>query len=164
VFKFLFGVIVGVLLLPCIVIGMTIAGRISVRATAEPPGWERVLAQFLLHRAISAQAGATKNPYAPTEANLLEGLKYYRDGCDGCHGLANKKSEWGAKDFYPRAPQFGFEPTQLTEEQLYYVIKHGIRNTGMGGSTEERVWKLAGFVSRMKSLPPAVAAEWKKQN
>jgi thiosulfate dehydrogenase len=167
VFKFLFGIIVGVVLLPCILLGMAIAGRISVKATAEPPRWERLLGQFALHRAIATQASETKNPYPPTEENLLAGMKYYREGCDGCHGLANKKSEWGAKDFYPRAPQFGFEPTRLTEEQLYFVIKHGIRNTGMGGSseyTEERLWKLAGFLNHMKSLPPGVAGEWQKQN
>ena len=47
------------------------------------------------------------------------------------------------------------------------IVEHGIRYSGMGGWSdllhEQDRWKIAAFVSRIESLPPAVGAEWKRR-
>src|SRR2546430_4502851 len=40
---------------------------------------------------------------------------------------SEKKSIWGTSDFYPRVPQFGFDPPRLPDWQIYWVLKNGIR-------------------------------------
>lgn len=164
--KFLLGLLVGVVLPPAIFGLLALMGRLPVNAKDEPPHWEKRFLQAAVARSIARQAPVLKNPYPVTDANLLAGLKEFHDDCDGCHGTGVKKSIWGTSDFYPRVPQFGFDPPRLRDWQIHWVLKNGIRYSGMGGNdpgiSEEHAWQLAMFLSRLDSLPPAVEAEWRK--
>jgi mono/diheme cytochrome c family protein len=168
--KFLAGLVLGMLLVPAIFLIFALTGRLSIAANFAPPAWERTLAWMALQKSIARQAPEQKNPVAPTEENLLAGMKLFRDGCEGCHGGGLKKSRWGSEEFYPRVPQFGFEPPEISEAQIFWVAKNGIRYSGMGGNpaeggySDEQMWKLATFLSHLKSLPPRVAAEWQKKS
>lgn len=164
--KFLLGLALGILLLPILFLSLAVTGRLPAAADSEPPAWERTLAWNALQKSIARQAPAMKNPIPPTEENLLEGMKLFLDGCEGCHGSALKKSRWGTEEFYPRVPQFGFERPELSESEIFWVVKKGIRYSGMGGNggyTDEQMWKLAAFLGSLKSLPPRVSAEWHKK-
>lgn len=164
--KFLLGLLVGIVLPPAILALLALMGRLPVNAKEEPPNWEKRFLQWAVARSIARQAPMTKNPYPATDENMLAGLKEFHDDCDGCHGTGAKKSIWGTSDFYPRVPQFGFDPPRLMDYQIYWVLRNGIRYSGMGGNdpgiSEEHAWQLAMFLSRLDSLPPAVQAEWRK--
>lgn len=155
------------MLTPAIFAALALTGRLPINAKDEPPYWEKQLLQGVVARSVARQAPVKKNPYAPTDENLFAGMKVFHDYCDGCHGTGEKKSIWGTSDFYPRVPQFGFDPPRLPDWQIYWVLKNGIRYSGMGGNdpgiSEEHAWKVALFLSRLDSLPPAVAAEWRKR-
>jgi mono/diheme cytochrome c family protein len=166
--NFLSGFALGIVSLPAAFLVLAMMGRLPVVATENSPRWERRLLQFSLERSLSRQVPELKNPVAPTEENLLAGMKTFRNGCAGCHGEADKRSRWGTEEFYPRVPQFGFEPPTLSEGQMFWVIKNGIRYSGMGGNggpegySDEQIWKVASFLSRLNALPRNVAAEWHK--
>lgn len=164
--KFLLGLLVGIILPPVLLALWAIMGRFPVNAKDEPPNWEKRFLQAAVARSVARQAPVLKNPYPATEENLLAGLKEFHADCDGCHGTGAKKSIWGVSDFYPRVPQFGFDMPPLKDYQVYWVLKNGIRYSGMGGNdpgiSEEHAWQLAMFLSRLASLPPAVEAEWRK--
>ena len=53
-----------------------------------------------------------------TNDRLLAGMKLYRNNCLGCHGGGVRKSVWGTTSFYPRVPQFGFDPLKRTDSQI----------------------------------------------
>lgn len=166
--KFFSGLILGMLMPPSIFLGLAVTGRLSIAAKSPPPpAWEKTLAQYVVQKSIARQAPVLKNPIEASDENLLSGMKIFHDACDGCHGIADKKSVWGTTDFYPRVPQFGFEAPHLPDWQIYWVAKNGIRYTGMGGYDPEmpdtEAWKVALFLSRLDSLPPRVAAEWHKK-
>jgi thiosulfate dehydrogenase len=165
--NFLLGLLLGIILPPTILASLAFMGRLPVNAREEPPNWEKHFMQAVVARSVAHQAPVLKNPYPVTDENLLAGLKEFHDDCDGCHGTGEKKSIWGTSDFYPRVPQFGFDPPRLPDWQIYWVLKNGIRYSGMGGNdpgiSEEHAWKLAMFLSRLDSLPPAVEAEWRKR-
>ena len=165
--NFLLGLLLGILLPPVILTSLALMGRLPINAKDEPPNWEKKLMQAAVARSVARQAPVLKNPYAASDENLLAGMKIFHDDCDGCHGTGEKKSIWGTSDFYPRVPQFGFDPPHLQDWQIYWVLKNGIRYSGMGGNdpgiSEEHAWQLAMFLSRLDSLPPAVEAEWRKR-
>src|SRR5215472_3914712 len=156
--NFLLGLLVGIILPPAILGALALTGLLPINARAEPPNWEKKFLQAAVSRSIARQARVLKNPYAATDENLRLGMKVFHEGCDGCHGTANAKSTWGTGDFYPRVPQFGFDPPRLPDWQIYWVVKNGIRYTGMAGNdpdiSEEHAWKVALFLSRLDSLPP----------
>ena len=52
------------------------------------------------------------------------------------------------------------------EWHTYYVVRNGIRYTGMPSwnhtLSEQDMWKVTAFLSHLEKLPPAVQDYWKK--
>src|SRR4030095_15779118 len=154
------------ILILLLVIGLTARlGWWPVSATALPPPWESKLAQATLEASLSHQAAGLTNPLRPSNKVLIGRLKTFQMNCAGCHGLRGQPSQWGTRNFYPRAPQFANNPPHLSAPQMFVAIKHGIRYSGMGGwdgmMTDEEIWKVATFLERIGSLPPEVQTNWK---
>jgi mono/diheme cytochrome c family protein len=164
---FLFGFLVGSTLPPVIAGLVFVLGRSSIDATSNPPRWETILARRSFAASVARQAPKVQNPIPVNSDTLKAGLAIYRDACAGCHGDAGKPSQWGATDFYPRVPQFDSEPPTKPDWQMFWIVKHGVRYSGMGGvdglMPDEKVWKVVGFLGHIGSLPPDVEAEWRGQ-
>lgn len=84
--KFMAGVVTGVVL-------SVLTGSAAiwfwpwhVEATAEPGAVESRVMRHVFDTAVARQAPRLRNPVQATDENLMAGMKYYRDGCAGCHG------------------------------------------------------------------------------
>jgi mono/diheme cytochrome c family protein len=93
---------------------------------------------------------------------LVGGGRLYLNDCVGCHGAPGKPpSEFGAT-FYPPAPQLARDGTRYSEAEVYWIAKRGIRRTGMSAQgssySDQQLWLLARFITRITRLPPAVRA------
>ena len=93
-------------------------------------------------------------------------MKLYRNNCLGCHGGGLRKSVWGTTSFYPRVPQFGFDPLKRPDSQIFEIVKRGIRYTGMAAWSElmsdGEIWDVSAFSAASIHFPEPVAAEWKR--
>ena len=164
--KFAYGVLLGMCLTPVAGLVAFLLGWTSVQATADPPRWERFLGGKAFTASMSRQP-KLQNPVLPTTNNLRSGLKIYRDNCAGCHGDFGRPSHWGTTDFYPRVPQFDTEPPLKPDWQMFGIVKHGVRYTGMGAwegeMSDEKIWTVVTFLQNLRDLPPDVQAEWRQQ-
>src|SRR6185503_18785242 len=105
--KILIAFIVGLIATPVLLALAGIAGFLPTDASSEPPKWESSIGMRALDASLEKRSGGLKNPIASADAAALAaGAKIYSDNCAGCHGSAKGPSDWGAKGFYPRAPQF----------------------------------------------------------
>ncbi len=163
--KTLIGFVLGLLVVPAIGAVVLFSGRFPFQATEQPPRWEGRIAGMALDPAVERKAQGLANPVAATDADLMRGMKLYRDGCAGCHGEPGKPSRWGRYNLYPPAPQLAERGDRDPVPEIFVVVKYGIRYTGMGGwkdqVPDDDLWRVATFLSRMKSLPPAVESAWK---
>lgn len=161
---FVLGLLVGLVVSPAILFFIAVVAT-PLNSETTPPRFEAALARFALDRAVRRMSVVT-NPYGADEATLSQGMKLYRDNCAGCHGTPSGRSDWGANHFYPPAPQFGEYPPHRTDSQVFQIVKHGIRYSGMGGWSgmlpDEQIWKIATFISHLESLPPNLEKEWPK--
>jgi hypothetical protein len=78
-------------------------------------------------------------------------------------------AQWGTEGFYPRVPQFAQSPPQQPDWQLLWILRHGIRYSGMGAWREamlsdKEAWEVVTFLSRLNSLPAAVQAAWQREH
>ena len=157
--------VAGMLIVPAGAGVLAWLGAWSVDATAPPPAWERALARRAVSASVARRAPRISSPIQATPDELLAGLKAYRNNCAGCHGTAAQPSEWGSEDFYPRVPQFAVAPPRKPEWQLFWIVQHGVRYSGMGAwrhlMPDSTIWQVVGFLSRLDSLPPAVDAAWR---
>lgn len=123
--------------------------------------WE--IASTALHASVARHAPAEKNPIQPTDANLLDGARLYRDKCADCHGRPdNPESDYG-DSFYPPAPQFMKVRTHLSDSRTFYIIRCGVRRTAMPAwgkiMADSEIWQVVTFLDRLDNLPPAVSEE-----
>ena len=142
------------------------AGLFPVAATEKPSHFEARLARLFVRRSVAREARSVVVPAAPQEnATLLQGMKAYRRNCAGCHGKFGARSRWGTTSFYPRVPQFADEGSTLGPAEMFVVVKHGIRGTGMAAwevnLPDEEIWPVVWFLQRMRTLPSEVDQAWK---
>ena len=163
--RFVLGFLLGLVLPAAAGIVAAFAGLFSVRASAKPPGWETAFARRAFDASVAREAPRQTNPIPATDEELRRGLRLFRGDCAGCHGDFEKPSDWGA-NFYPPVPQFTRNPPRRPDWQIFWIVKNGVRYSGMGGwdrqISDADVWRVAAFLSRLESLPPSVDAEWKR--
>jgi mono/diheme cytochrome c family protein len=79
--------------------------------------------------------------------------------CAGCHGAPGHQRFLGAAYMNPAPPDLTKGPSDLSPAEMFWVIKHGIRMTGMPawGPTHPnaRLWELVAFLRRLPMLSPA---------
>ena len=140
-------------------------GYAEVRGDLPPSNWERALMFSAAHASVRRRAPELPNPISPTDENLIAGGKIYANEGGGCHGAAGKSDEIG-DSLYPPIPQFPVVGTTYTEAQIFWVAKHGIRFSGMFANgkwdSDEKLWTVAAYIKRIKSLPPRVQQELAK--
>lgn len=158
--RFLLGVMVGIAF-P--VVGAFIylrLGMAEVRADIPPGRLETYLMNTGVHASVRRKAPAVPNPVLPTDENLIAGGKLYLNACAGCHGRPGKPFGGKGPILYPPIPELPVIETELSEAQVFWVAKHGIRRSGMfaneAWASDETLWTVAVYVKHMNSLPPAV--------
>jgi mono/diheme cytochrome c family protein len=165
--KTLLAFLAGLLLLPLVAAAFVFTGHVGSDSLPDPPRWEQRLGNAALDVALEERAKQTAPKFAPLDdATLLLGMKEYGEHCAGCHGGFRGQSEWGAHAFYPRVPQFWQEQVKVSQAEAYVAIRDGIRYSGMAAQRDQmpdnEIQAMAGFVSHIHALPPAVAAQWQK--
>jgi thiosulfate dehydrogenase len=165
---FFLGLAVGAVLPILAVIGYLKLGLAEMRVDLKAPSWETRLMNAAVHASVRRYAPELTNPVRPTDENLIAGGKAYMDGCAGCHGMPGKPQSGSADALYPPVPQFAQVGTEYSESEIFWIVKHGIRRSGMFANgkwlSDEQIWTLANYVKRINNLPPAVrsALEVKK--
>jgi mono/diheme cytochrome c family protein len=164
--SFILGIAVTVLVLLLGGLGLVLLGFLPTRANSTPPEMELHLAMSALDNSVDRHAPRLNNPVPPTDENLIAGLKIYTMNCAECHGGIDRKPADLGLSFYPPAPNFVLDPPDDPEWHVFYVIRTGVRYTGMPAwdkmLSEPDIWKVTAFLTRMEKLPPAVQDYWKK--
>jgi mono/diheme cytochrome c family protein len=156
---FLLGFVTAVVVLPAAVLGYFSLGLAETRSDAKPPAWERQLMSSTVHASVRRKASEIQAPPSGNvEDAMVEGGKLYLNGCAGCHGTPGKPGE--DLDHYPPVPQLAQVGTQYSEPEIFWVIKHGVRNTAMSAYgpfySDKEMWALASFLRQIDHLPPGV--------
>ena len=165
--RLLFGVLLGILLVPIALAAWVWRGSVPVAVSDQPLPQERQIAGMLLDARIDREIVKTP-PIPADETNLVAGAHIYRDNCAVCHGLHGKPSLFGAHMF-PDAPplweqhQHGGEMILgVTDDPLgetYWKVANGIRLTGMPSYkdllSETEMWQVSVLLGNAdKPLPP----------
>jgi thiosulfate dehydrogenase len=164
--KFIFAMIVGVAIFLGGAYLYAKLGFVDIRADQKPSGFENRLAGGAMDASTEKHAPRQKNPLPPTQETLLAGARLYRDDCAGCHGSpVNPASDFGSS-FYPPVPQFFKDAPDMPEHQNFYIIKHGVRWTGMPAwghiMTDSEIWQVVTMLSHLQKLPPEITEELRK--
>jgi len=124
-------------------------------ARDKPNKVEAFLARNARKLATPPNATVLQNPLSSTPLTIAEARDHFADHCALCHANTGSGETMINAGLYPPAPDMRKEETQrLSDGELLYIIKNGIRFTGMpgwGGENEEN-WKLVLFIRHLPEL------------
>jgi predicted CXXCH cytochrome family protein len=128
-------------------------------ARKDPSAIERYLAGRLVDLSIPNDAKQQVNPLSATMdgGDIAAGRELYQKHCDVCHAYdGSGKTGSGGGLYPPPAVLNGPTAAKRTDGALFYLIRNGIRNTGMPGwqLTDQQTWQVVMYVRHL----PVVAA------
>lgn len=121
----------------------------------------------LLHWALSATREASIESRAadvtvPPDRQLSDpmtvraGFEHYHEMCSGCHGAPGVEPDELRAGLNPQPPLLAKAADGISTRELFWVIKHGIKMTGMPawGPTHDdaRIWAIVAFVRKLPTL------------
>jgi mono/diheme cytochrome c family protein len=150
------GLITGCLLLAaCMLACFQYMRMHSFSARETPNPVEALLARKLRSLAVAPGVKELKNPIKPTPFVLAAGRDHFADHCAICHGNRGDGKTPIGEGLYPPPPDMRLADTQnLSDGEIMFIIKNGIRFTGMpgwGGKDEEN-WRLVWFIRHLPKL------------
>ncbi|HEX8726575.1 MAG TPA: cytochrome c [Gemmatimonadaceae bacterium] len=163
--KFILGFVTAVVLLPIAAFAFVRLGLVDPRADIPVNGLERRVAMPSLDASVARRATAMPGLDDSSDVTLAAGMKVYEENCALCHGDALHPNAALAEALYPRAPQFARDAPDMPPHENLYIIRHGIRMSGMPAwgkvlsETQQR--QVTAFLAHMDHLPPAIADRWK---
>ena len=110
-------------------------------------------------RSVASHARGIKAPDLTHPAMIESGFQHYRAMCVECHGAPGVPRGEIAKGLFPEAPDLSESASDWTPEQLYWIIKHGLKFTAMPawGPThdEKALWAMTAFVAGLPHMSPS---------
>ena len=112
--------------------------------------------EMVRDRSIAAHA---TDIVVPTDLDdpkrIASGAAEYDEMCSGCHLAPGMKRTEISRGLYPRAPELR-RGSDLTPAEEFWVVKHGIKMTGMAawGVThdDELLWDVVAFLRKLPEL------------
>ncbi len=109
-------------------------------------------------RSVGRHAAGIAVPPLADPAMLKLGAAHYRDMCVTCHGAPGVKPSEIGVGLNPHPPNLVHSAGDMAPNEMYWVIKNGIKMTGMpafGPTHDEReLWSMVAFVQQFKKMTP----------
>ena len=126
-------------------------GHFDARAVGNTPStFERGTAMKSLDEWVDGHAPKQANPFQPTMDNVMDGSMIYDKNCALCHGSMKQPVSPLKTNFNPPVPQLISSIPDDPDGNLFYVIKYGVRYTGMPGwdgmLSDDDIWKTVVFI------------------
>jgi mono/diheme cytochrome c family protein len=139
-------------------VAMGVFGAYNVAATE--PHWRttvRIL-EIGMRRSVHARAGDIAVPPSD-DASRLRGASLYRTHCVDCHGAPGVAPRPFALGMVPLPANLTYTARAWPPKEMFWVIKHGIKMTGMPAwsfrLSDDDIWAVVAFLSAMAAMTPA---------
>lgn len=146
-----------------VALAAAVIGSGVVPITASSGHW--AITEWFLHttmrRSVATHALAVEAPPADLDgdASVMRGAGHYETGCRSCHGAPGERVPAVPRAMTPHPPLLAERVGTWTAPQLFYIVKHGVKFTGMPAfpaqARDDEVWAVVGFLRRLPDLSPA---------
>ena len=111
-----------------------------------------------MRRSVASRADEVQLPESFSQQVVAEGGRHYAEGCAHCHGAPGEDpAEW-SRGMRPEPPHLVDVAPEWSTEEIYWIIEHGIKLSGMPAFGEhhgpEELTAIAAFVSQLPGLSP----------
>ena len=136
--------------------GVLYTGLYNVAATSAHWRITSWLLETARSRSIKARAaGIAAPPGLDDPAKLLIGVGHYAAHCAVCHGAPGVPKGDIGRGLYPEPPDLAKTAPLYSPAELFWIVKHGIKMTGMpawGDHSDDELWATVAFVEKLPGM------------
>ena len=118
---------------------------------------------FAMRRSVVTHSLGMQTPALNDPALVAQGAGHYEFGCLPCHGGPDLPQPVIAQQMTPHPPYLPPEIPKWDADELFYIVKHGVKFTGMPAwpalQRDDEVWAVVAFLLR---LPRLTSQEYKE--
>ena len=131
------------------------SGIVPIKASSGHWAITEWFLHFAMRRSIATQSLGIEAPALDEPGLVLKGAGHYETGCAPCHGSPQRPPTF-AEAMTPRPPHLPPRLSEWSPDDLFYVVKHGVKFTGMPGwpalRRDDEVWAMVAFLRKLPSL------------
>ncbi|MFH5803073.1 c-type cytochrome [Alienimonas sp. DA493] len=139
---------------------VAVSGVVSVRASSGHWAITRWFLSFSMARSVSTDSLDVTVPETLDDpAMILRGAGHYQTGCYACHGNPTTPHPRVAAAMLPPPPYLPDVTAQWEPEELFTIVKHGVKMAGMPAwpteardAREDEVWAVVAFLRAFPGL------------
>jgi cytochrome c553 len=114
------------------------------------------LLNFTMRRSVITHSLGVNAPKLDDAALVAKGATHYEFGCRPCHGGPHLPQPIIAGHMTPHPPHLPPEIPKWESEELFYIVKHGVKFTGMPAwpaqQRDDEVWAVVAFLLKVPKL------------
>ncbi len=143
------------------------SGIVPIKASSEHWAMTRWFLDWSKSRSVSTHSIGIKAPSRDSLASpllVLKGAGHYETGCQPCHGSPALREPPVAQAMTPHPPYLPPGLADWDAKELFYIVKHGIKFTGMpewpaSGTRDDEVWAVVAFLLKLPDLDAEAYAQ-----
>jgi mono/diheme cytochrome c family protein len=132
------------------------SGFYHIEANAPHWGVTNWVLETVRDHSIKAHAsGIEAPPGLGDPAKLQIGVEHFAAHCAVCHGAPGVPKGDIAHGLYPQPPDLTHASGRFTPAELFWILKHGIKMTGMpswGDHSDDELWATVAFIEKLPGM------------
>jgi mono/diheme cytochrome c family protein len=134
---------------------------------ADVPHWKITfwLLEKARERSVEMHSKDIVSPSFNDQKLIGVGFPHFHEMCRQCHGAPGYPPDEFAEGLYPRPPSLasGDAQQELSASELFWIVKHGIKMTGMPGfgktHTDAQIWGIIAIAKKLPEMNPVAYEE-----
>ena len=114
--------------------------------------------EFGMSNSVKRRAWAIEVPPLDQPDLYVLGAAHFHRACAHCHGAPGLKGDLTARRALPPPPDLAHVSRQWKDNELFWIVKHGIKYTGMPAwvalERDDEVWAVVAFLKKLPELDP----------
>lgn len=125
---------------------------------ASRPHWTvtELFIEFALRRSVSTHSLGITPPPLDDPPRIALGLRHYEGACQPCHGAPGVPNNLIADQMLPRPPYLPDAVSSWRPAELFRIVKHGLKYTGMPAwpslRRDDEVWAMVAALQRLPEM------------
>jgi mono/diheme cytochrome c family protein len=138
------------------------SGIYNVAATSRDPAIVRWILSTTMDHSVERRGAEVVSPgdLSLSDPRTLEvGFEHYNEMCTGCHGAPGVEPGEAHDGLNPKPPNLAESAQDMSPGELFWVIKHGVKMTGMPAwgptHSDAKIWAMVAFVKKLPQITPS---------
>jgi hypothetical protein len=150
---------------PIVVFAYVKSGAFNVAASHPHSRLVEWLTHETMINSVKRRASDVALPQRIEIPRAIAGFCQYQAHCVACHGAAAVAREQWVSGFNPQPPYLLDAGRRWSPDQLYWIVRNGIKMTGMPAwresMTNNEIRDVTLFVEAMERMPPQTYIKWR---